>query len=110
MEVTAQDGAVKRTYTVAVIRAASPIAKLKRLEIEGVKLSPGFTPRRLQYRMTVKNSTKMVRIRAIGRESGKTEGQPLKVGNRGGKQVFSHLSFFPPVAGCLHGKGTDHPA
>jgi uncharacterized delta-60 repeat protein len=64
VEVTAQNGITKHTYTITVIRAASSDAWLKKLTVKGGSLSPKFAKKKLAYKTAVSTSQKTIQIQA----------------------------------------------
>jgi LEA14-like dessication related protein len=69
VEVTAQNGTTKRTYTVTITRTASSNALLKKLAIVGGKLSPKFTSKTQTYRVKVAATRKSIQIQPTAAHS-----------------------------------------
>ena len=57
IEVTAQDGTTKKTYTVGVTRPPSPNAALAKLTVTGGFLSPAFAASATSYSVSVANAS-----------------------------------------------------
>ena len=72
VEVTAQDGSTKKTYTVTVTRAASTDATLSGLTISAGTLAPTFTSNTLIYSASVPNSVSGVTVTPTANHSGAT--------------------------------------
>ncbi|GIQ71360.1 cadherin-like beta sandwich domain-containing protein [Xylanibacillus composti] len=64
VEVEAQDGVTKRTYTITVTREASGNAQLSSLDISGGTLSPAFAPSVYAYTAAVSFDTEAVSVTA----------------------------------------------
>ena len=64
LEVTAQDGETKRTYTMTVTRAGSADASLSALSLRGVTLSPAFASGTVAYTASVGHGVTETTVRA----------------------------------------------
>lgn len=70
VEVTAQDGVTKKTYTINIIRAYSSDATLKSLSIEDETIEPTFSSAVTNYTATVENAIDNINIIAEANHSG----------------------------------------
>jgi len=94
LEVTAQNGTSKKTYTVTINRAASSNANLSGLTLDNGTLSPEFAVGTIEYTASVSNAiagiavtptvadtTATVKVNGADVTSGSAKGVPLIVGN-----------------------------
>ncbi|MBB6634695.1 cadherin-like beta sandwich domain-containing protein [Cohnella thailandensis] len=93
VEVTAENGTTKKTYTVTITRAESSNADLSGLELNAGELNPAFEPAKTEYvvsvgnsvasmemKPTVADSTASVAIEGAEVPGGSTSSVPLAVG------------------------------
>ncbi|MDR0863930.1 MAG: cadherin-like beta sandwich domain-containing protein [Candidatus Symbiothrix sp.] len=65
IEITAQDGLTKKTYTIVVTRTLSTDATLKKLAVSAGTLSPAFDPEITDYTVSVANTQSNIFIEAV---------------------------------------------
>lgn len=83
VEVTAEDGTTKRTYTVTVTRNASSNGFIKKMTLKGAKLSPAFAVKKFSYKTTVSPEQKSLQIQVRTVNSAakiRIDGQKVKSG------------------------------
>jgi hypothetical protein len=67
VEVTAQDGVTKRTYALKIKREMSSVKDLRRLIVDGAKLSPKFRSSIKTYKVEVEPTKKTIQLMAWAR-------------------------------------------
>lgn len=72
IDVTAQDGTTKKTYTVTVVRLAGSDATLSGLAVSGATLSPVFAAATVSYTASVANTVASVKVTPTANAAGST--------------------------------------